>query len=189
MLLCFIDAIIMAYRAGYVRHDEQKTALIIAARAATDPLTFMTAMDTFGLARSTELHQYMGHILAAPEYYRQQNPHMLGLSTTGGQPESFLTNSQYVQFLVEPVLTQQQQQLFYNAYWWFVRNHEKQYYDQRKGMCIGKYALESRDNASAVARFEDYLSWLMNKSAKTVQKRYADFPADIVAAILKRAFT
>ena len=77
----YIDVIMLAYRLGYVRYDEQKTAMIMAAREATDALTFMTALEKYGISSRTQLHKFAGKVLAAPAYYRSQYPLILGLRT------------------------------------------------------------------------------------------------------------
>ena len=183
----FIDAILFAYRMGYVRQEEQKAALLAAARAATDAITFMTALENFGVDRRSQLHSVVGKVLAAPDYYRAQYPQMLGLQREGEAAQPFLNNN-LVLFLVEPVLTFKQKELLFDAYWWFVRNHNSSYYDTKKGQCIGVYSSESKDNAATVQRFEKYLSSLMNHPSKKVASLYEGFPADIVMAIYKRAF-
>ena len=105
----------------------------------------------------------------------------------GAPAESFLENM-YVPFLLEAVLSLKQQKQFYEDYWWFVHNHQPEYFDPKKGKMIGAYATAPQDNASVLARFEDYLLRLVNHSAQQVRSRYEDFPLDIVLAILKRAF-
>jgi len=183
----FIDAILFAYRLGYVRYDEQKAALLAAARVATDAISFMTALENFGVSRRSQLHSFVGKVLAAPGYYRAQYPQMLGLRREGEEVLSFLNNN-FVLFVVEPVLTHKQQELFFDAYWWFVRNHNSSYYDPKKGPCIGTYATDPQDNASTILRFEKYLYGLVNHKTQKVAKLYEGFPADIVMAIYKRAF-
>ena len=45
----WIDPLLLAYRLGHVRSDEEKTALLAAARAATDAIGYMTAVVNFGV--------------------------------------------------------------------------------------------------------------------------------------------
>lgn len=184
----FIDALLLAYRHGCVRRDEQKASLLAATRAAKDALTFMTAIENFGVGRHTALYTFIGKYLSSPSYYRAQYSVMLGLRREGEPAESFLHN-QRVLFLVEPVLTARQQDLFYNTYWWFCNNHRPTYFDSKKEFRKGIYATEPQDNVSTLQRFEDYLLRLVNHSSQRIRKRYEGFPADIVLAILKRAFT
>lgn len=184
----FIDALLLAYRQGRVQHDEQKQSLLAAMYAASDALTFMTALENFGVGRQTKLHSFVGEYLASPAYYRALYPSMLGLRREGEPAEAFL-NNQRVLFLVEPVLLKKQQQLFFDTYWWFSNNHQSTYYDSRKGYRIGVYATEPKDNTSTFCRFEDYLRRLVNHSTQRIRERFEGFPADIVLAILRRAFT
>lgn len=184
----FIDTILIAYRLGRVRHEEQKAALLAAARAATDAVSFLSALENFGVGRRTELHRFAGEILASPARFRAQYPRVVGLRSEGQPAEPFLSN-QYVLFLVEPVLTRKQQELFFDTYWWFVRNHEPYYFDPKRGRVIGAYATEPKDNASILTRFEDYLRRLASHSSQRVRSNFEGFPTDIVCAILQRAFT
>ena len=184
----FIDAIQLAYRLGYVHYPEQKAALIKAMRTATDAFSFQTALERLGVGRQTQLYGFIGKMLAAPVYYQSQYAMALGIRQEGEVAEPFLSN-QRVLMLVESVLTAKQQELFYESYWWFVRNHEQVFVDLKHGNHIGVYAHEPRDNASTLARFEDYLLRLVNHKTQAVRERYEGFPADIVLAILKRAFT
>lgn len=186
--ILFIDTILFAYRLGHVRHKEQKVALLAATRAAKDAISFLTALENFGVGRQTELYRVVGEILSAPSFYRAQYPGMVGLRREGEAAASFL-NNQYVLFLVEPVLDAKQRETFFGAYWWFVNNHQASYYDPRKGWIIGLYASEPQDNASTLLRFEAYLYRLANHKNKNVRDRYEGFPTDIVIAILRRAFT
>ncbi|MBQ7495095.1 MAG: hypothetical protein IJT75_04960 [Bacteroidaceae bacterium] len=183
----FIDAILLAYRLGHIRYDEQREALHAAARAATDALTFMTAVDNFGIGRSSQLFHFLGQMMAAPAYYRAQYPRALGLRREGEEAEPFLRNP-YVLFLTEGILNSSQYQLFSDAYWWFVNNHEPVVYDVKKGQSIGIYATDPRDNASTVARFEEYLHNLVNHKSQRVRQRFEGFPIETVLAILRRAF-
>ena len=183
----FIDTILLAYRLGRVRHEEQKAALLAAARAATDAVSFLSALENFGVGRRTELHRFAGEILAAPLRFRAQYPRVVGLRADGQPAESFLGN-QYALFLVEPVLTLKQQDLFFDTYWWFVHNHQTTFVHPGRGTVIGAYATEPRDNASTLPRFEDYLLRLTCHSTQRIRTRFEGFPADIVCAILKRAF-
>ena len=183
----FIDAILLAYRLGRVRYDEQKMALLAATRAAKDTISFMTALENFGVGKRSQLHTFVGEVMAAPAYYRAQYPRILGLRQEGTTAEFFLGNI-YVTFLVEAVLNAKQQKLFYNDYWWFVHNHQLDFFDPKKGKIIGAYATAPQDNASTLARFEEYMLRLANHSSKQIRSKYEDFPTDIVLAILKRAF-
>lgn len=183
----FIDAILLAYRLGHVRQDPVKTALLAATRAASDAITFLTAAENFGISRRSELHRFLGEYLAAPAHFRALYPGALGLRREG-QPAAALLGNQRALFLVEPVLTAKQQQLFYDAFWWFVHNYEPSFLDPKRGHCIGAYATEPRDNASVLANFNNYLSRLTDHSSQRTRERYESFPADIVMAILERAF-
>lgn len=183
----FIDGILLAYRLGQIRYEEQKMALVAAARAATDAISFLSALENFGVGRQTQLHRFLGEYLSAPASYRARYPRVLGLRAEGEEAEPFLDNV-YALSLPEAVLMPKQRQLFIDTYWWFVHNHQPEFFDIKKGRCIGAYASEPRDNASALARFEDYLARLVNHRTQTVRRRFEDFPADIVVAILKRAF-
>ncbi len=183
----FIDCILLAYRLGRVRNLEQAKALMTAARTATDAISFLTTLNQLGVRKSSDLYSLVGEILAAPSYYRTQHRLMLGLRAEGQEAQSFLSNEQ-VLFLAEPVLTSKQQKLFFDTYWWFVHNYQDSFYDPKRGHCIGVYATDPKDNASVLANFEDYLSRLLNHSLQRVRERYRDFPADMVMAILKRAF-
>ena len=182
----FIDVIMLAYRLGHIRYDEQKVALLAAARAASDAVTFMTALENFGIGRNTALHHFAAQILAAPAYYRSQYPRILGLHRNGEVPEPFLRNP-YVLSLTEGVLTYSQQQQFSEAYWWFVNNHAPVIYDVKKGQSIGIYADEPQDNASTLPRFDQYLQALIHHKSQHIRQRFEDFPADMVMAILRRA--
>ena len=185
--LVFIDAILLSHRLGYVRFTEQKAALLASARAATDAISFMQAMDNFGVGDRSRLHSFLGEFLAAPAYYRAQYPTILGLHAKDEAPPSFLDNAN-VLFLVEPMLTPEQQEVLYDAYWWFSRNHQPFFFDVKKGRLIGVYSSAPQDNASTLERFEDYLFRLVNHSSQRVRQRYEGFPTEIVLAILKRAF-
>ena len=181
-----LDAIMLAYRMGIMRHEEQKVAMLAAARIATDAITFMTALENFGVGRRSELHSFVGQVLAAPDYYRAQYPQMLGLHKEGEAAPSFLNNNNILS-LVEPFLTVKQQQVFYDAYWWFVRNHNATYFDPKKGTCIGVYVDAPKDNASTLLRFEKYLYALVHHKSKRVAQLYEGFPADIVVAVYERS--
>ena len=183
----FIDAIMLAYRLGHIRCDEQKISLLAAARAASDAMTFMTAIDSFGIGRGTMLHRFLGQLLAAPSYYRAQYPRVLGLRQAGDTAEPFLRNP-YVLFLTEAVLSYKQQELFSDTYWWFVNNHEPVINDVKKGHSMGIYATEPQDNASTIERFDQYLNNLIHHNSQRVRQRFEGFPAEIVMAILRRAF-
>ena len=183
----FIDTILFSYRLGKVRHDEQKIALVAAARAATDAITFLTALENFGVERRSALHAQAGKFLASPFMYRKQYPGMIGLRREGETAESFLAG-QYALFLVEPLLTDRQYQSFSKAYWWFVHNHQPEFYHPKKGRHIGAYATEPKDNASTLPRFEGYMNNIVNHSNQRIRQQFEDFPLDIVLAVLKRAF-
>ena len=183
----FIDAILLSYRLGRVRYEEQKVALLAAARAAKDAIGFMNALENFGVGRRSQLHRFIGEFLAAPSHFRTQYPSVLGLRRDGEKTESFLGN-QRVLFFVEAVLTHKQQKVFYDTYWWFVHNHQTYYFDPQKGQMMGVYATVPQDNASTLARFETYILQLVQSQTKYVRLRYEGFPTDIVLAILKRAF-
>lgn len=183
----FIDTILLAYRLGHVRYDEQRMALIAAARTATDTISFMTLLDNFGVRRQSRLHSLVGEIVVAPAYYRAMYPQMLGLRGEGQEAQSFLGNGQ-VLFLSEPLLSAKQQKLFFGTYWHFVRNYQDSFDDPKRGHCIGAYATYARDNASVLANFNDYLARLLNHTTQLVHKRYEGFPADIVMAVFERAF-
>ena len=183
----YIDVIMLAYRLGYVRYDEQKVAMIMAAREATDALTFMTALEKYGISSRTQLHKFAGKVLAAPAYYRSQYPLILGLRKEGQAAEPFLKNLRALQ-LVEGILTIKQYDLYSDAYWWFVHNHQPVFFDAKRGQCIGVYATDSQDNDSTLDRFDDYLQHLVNHKSKTIRERFEGFPADIVTVVLKRAF-
>ena len=184
----FIDTILLAYRLGRVSQDEQKTALIASARAAKDAISFLDALENFGVGRRSQLFSVVGKLLAAPSFYRIQYPSMIGLRTEGAPAEPFLNNPRVV-FLVEPVLTSKQQSLFYSVYWDFVRHHEQTLFDAKNGNRIGLYATEAQDNDSTLPRFSDYLTRRVNQEQQRFGERYERFPTDIVVAILQRAFT
>ena len=185
--LVFIDVILLAYRLGQMRYDEQRAILIAAARTAADALSFMTAIEERGISRRSQLHSFVGEVLAAPAYFRAQYPQMLGLRREGEAAESFLT-SPLPLYLSEAVLSPKQQKVFYDAYWWFVNNHQEVFVDARKGNRIGAWATDLKDNASVLPRFENYLIGLIHHSTQWVRTRFEGFPDDIVLAILRRAF-
>ena len=183
----YIDAILIAYRLGQVRHEEQKVALIAAARAAKSAISYLSALENFGVGRRTQLFSFLGEYFSAPASFRARYPRVLGLRPEGQAAEPFLNNL-YALSLPEAVLTSKQKELFDEAYWWFVHNHQPMFFDPKKGQTIGSYATEPKDNASTLARFEDYISRLVNHPAQRIRQRFEAFPADIVVAILKRAF-
>ena len=183
----FIDALLLAYHLGKVRYEEQRIAMITAMRTATDALSYMSALENMGVGRRTQLHAFVGHYLAAPDFHRAKYPLMWSVRREQGEAESFL-NNQRVLFLAEPVLTAKQRKLFYDTYWWFVHNHQSSFYNPKKGHCIGIYATDPQDNASTLIRFEDYLYRLVNHKTQRVRDLFNAFPADLVLAILKRAF-
>ena len=184
----FIDTVLLAYRLGHVRYDEQKTALLAAARAAKDAITFLTALENFGVGRRTQLLRAVGEILSAISYYRAQYPQMVGLRREGEAPQPFLDN-QYVMSLMDPLLMSKQQDAYYKVYWWFNHNYEEKYYEPKKGWVLGVYASEPRDNASVIHRFEENLLRLANHGNAKVRELYASFPIDMMVAVLRRAFT
>lgn len=183
----FIDTVILAYRLGQVRVEEQKQALLQAARVADDAISFMNAVEGYGVGPRTRLHQAVGQILASHAYYCIKYARMLGIRKEGNEAEAFLNNN-YVLFLVEPLLLRRQQQEFFKTYWWFVHNHRPVFMDAKTGRHIGVYATEPQDNASTLQRFEAYMSALVNHKNKQVRQRFEGFPIDIVLAVLKRAF-
>lgn len=185
--LVFVDAALLAYRLGHVQYAEQRTALLAAARVATDAISFMRVMEDSGVGRRSQLHDFVGKVLAAPAYYRAQYPLILGIRKDGEEAESFL-KSKGVLPLVEGLLTIRQREAFYEAYWWFVHNHQPSFYDPRRGHCIGVWATDPQDNAATIARFDAYLQRLLNHKTQRVRERFYGFPADIVMAVLKRAF-
>jgi len=185
--LVYIDALLLAYRLGRIRHEEEKVAMIAAARTGGDSIGYMTALENFGVARRSRLYRFVGEIVASPAHYRSTYPNVCGLREEGRMPETFLGNLR-VMYLVEPVLTAKQQKLFSDAYWWFVNNHQEAYHDVKKGRCLGVFANEPKDNASTLTRFGDYLGRLINHRNQSVRKLYEGFPADFVQAILERAF-
>ena len=183
----FIDTVLVSYRLGHVKNEEQKTALWAAARVATDAVSFLTALENFGVGRRTDLHNFAAQVLANPAYYRAHYPRVIGLWFKGETVESFLKSDRPM-LLTHAVLTPKQQKIFYDVYWWFVNQHKPVYYQAKKGAQIGIYAHEPQDNASTLARFEDYLYRLVNHHTAHIRQRFEGFPADIVVAILKRTF-
>lgn len=183
----FIDTILLAYRLGQVRYEEQKASLLAAARAATDAMSYLVALENFGVGRRSVLYKFVGQVLAAPAYYRAQYPMILGLRQEGVEAQPFLNNMQVLS-LVEGVLTRKQQALLYDCYWWFVHNHQPVFTDPKRGQCIGAYATDPQDNASTIARFENYLLRLQKHNTQSVRERFINFPVDIVIAIFRRAF-
>ena len=183
----YIDAILLAYRQGHLRHNEQREALISAARTSTDALAYITMVESLGVVRGTSLHQFLGHYLASPSYYRSLYPKILGIRHDGEAPETFL-HSQQALFLAEPLLTPSQNHTFYDAFWWFVHNHEPRFVDLRRGPHIGVYATDPQDNASVVARFDDYLHRLREHSKQYVRQRYESMPVDLLMPLIRRTF-
>ena len=183
----FIDVILLAYRLGRARYNEQKVALLAAAQVATDALTFLTALENFGVGPRTQLHRFVGEILSSLPYYRAQYPAVLGLHREDETIESFLNNPRALS-LVEGVLTVPQQNLLRESYWWFVRNHQPMYVDPKRGNCMGLYSTEPQDNASALERFKDYLTRMQQHKNQRIRSSYEGLPVGIVLAILKRAF-
>ena len=55
----FIDAMLLAYRLGRVRYEAQKKALLAAMRAGEDSISFMQALENFGVGRRSELHAFI----------------------------------------------------------------------------------------------------------------------------------
>ncbi len=185
--LLYIDVLMLAYRLGHVNYEEQKAAMLSASRVATDAISFLTELERLGVSRQSRLFGLAGQILSSPAYYRSKYALILGLRVEGTSAASFL-GDQRVLSLVEGILTKKQQDLFFETYWWFVHNHRPVFYDQKHGHCIGIYATDPQDNISTLARFEDYMQHLVNHKSKRIRERFADFPTDIVFAILKRAY-
>lgn len=183
----FIDTVLAAFRLGHVKNEEQKAALWAAARVATDAISFLTALENFGVGRRTDLHHFAAQVLANPAYYRTHYPRIIGLWFKGEPIESFLQSNRPL-MLTPAVLTKKQQDLFFEVYWWFVHQHQPRFYDAKKGAQVGIYANEPQDNASTLARFEDYMYRLVNHKTARIRQRFEGFPADIVVAILKRTF-
>lgn len=182
----FIDPLMLAYRLGQVR-DEHKAAMIVAARIATDAISYMKALENRGIGVRTKLHHFVGEVLAAPDFYRMEYPRILGLRREGEQAEPFLRSSLPL-FLSEAVLTAAQRKVFYDAYWWFVHNHQPVFSDLKKGQCIGAWATDPKDNAAVIPRFENYMQRLAAHKTQRVRALFEGFPVDIVLAILRRAF-
>lgn len=183
----FIDTILICFRLGHIKNEEQKMAMWAAARAANDAISFLTALENFGVGRKSGLHHFASQVLSNPAFYRASYPRVIGLRFKGEAIESFL-NSNRPPLLMQAVLTNKQQELFFDSYWWFVHQHEPIYYDAKKGPHIGIYSNEPKDNASTLDRFEHYLYHLVNHKTEKVRQRFVGFPADIVIAILKRSF-
>jgi hypothetical protein len=183
----FLDAAVLAYRLGYIHREEERQALLAAARAASDNLEYLTAVSNFGVKRNNRLFEFLGKFLAAPAYYRAQYPQLFTSPEQSAPPPAFLNNSQVLP-LLEPVLTDAQQQEFYDTYWWFVKNYQPTYVDMKKGTCIGLYATEPTDNASTLACFEELLQRLVHHKTQRIRDRFEGFPLDIVLLLLKRAF-
>lgn len=183
----FIDTILICFRLGHIKNEEQKMAMWAAARAANDAISFLTALENFGVGRKSGLHHFAAQVLANPAFYRANYPRVIGLWFKGEAIESFLKSDRPI-LLMQAVLTHKQQELFYDSYWWFVHQHEPIFYDAKKGQQIGIYANEPKDNASTLDRFEHYLYNLVNHKTVRVRQRFEGFPADTVIAILKRSF-
>ena len=183
----YLDAITLAYHLGLSRNDSHKTALIAAARAASDAITFMNALMNFGIHHGSRLHHQISTFISAPTFYRERYHGIIGLPPHGDHEPSFF-DSQKVLYYCEPFLTSEQRQTLYDDYWWFIHNHEAQYYDKKKGTVIGAYATEPRDNASMVTRFEEYLHHRVFHKTQRISKHYEHFPADIIVAVLRRTF-
>lgn len=183
----FIDPLLLAYRLGHVRFEQQKEALLAAARAAKDAMSYMYAVENFGIGRGSQLFTFLGQVMSAITFYRRQYPTVLGLRNEGEEAESFLANIRVLN-LVEPVLHPLQNKHFYDAYWWFSNNHQPTLFDAKKGRSIGIYSTDSKDNASVVPRFEEFISNQINHKSERVRARFEGFPLDIVMAILQRAF-
>ena len=183
----FIDPLLLAYRLGHVRFEQQKEALLAAARAAKDAMSYLYAVENFGVGRGSQLFTFLGQVLSAITYYRNKYPDVLGLRPDGAEPESFLDNIRVLN-LVEPVLKPEQNKHFYDAYWWFSNHHQPTFFDAKKGRSIGIYSTDPKDNASVVPRFEEYINNLINHKTQRVRARFEGFPLDIVMALLQRAF-
>lgn len=182
-----VDAILFTYRIGAVRYDEQKKVMLEEACTSMDAISFLNTLAQKGIGRNSRLARELGKFLSAPNYYRALYGSSLGIRSDGVAPEPFLGNQRAI-FLVEPLLNSRQQKLFFNAYWWFVHNHQPFFNDVKRGRSIGVYATDPQDNASALERFDAYLLRQVHHQNKVIQKAYADFPADIVMAVLRRAF-
>ena len=186
--IMFVDAVMLAIRLGKMRYAEQREALLAAARAATSPLTFMSAIENFGIAHHTPLHQFLGQVMAAPEYFRDRYARVLGIPAADEQPQPFLNNIRAIS-LVEPLLSPKQCSQFREMYWWFTNNHNQRFFNARKGeIQIGAYATAPHDNASTLARFESYLRRLADSTNVAVRKRYEGFPFDIIISLENRTF-
>lgn len=185
--LLLIDALILAYRQGLVRHKEQLHSIHAASLAATDVFTALTAIENFGIGKGSRLYQFIAQFLAAPDYYRKANAHLLLLHDEGKQAESFLNNPKVVN-LMEPILEKKQWESFYNAYWWFVKNHSAVFISPKEESANGIYASEPTDNESALQRFETYLYGLQNNKKKSVRERYETMPVRTMIILLKRSF-
>ena len=185
--LILIDALLLAYRCGQLKSDEELAAMLASMRAANDAMTFLQALENFGVGRRSKLFSFVSKVLSAPAFYRAQYPIVLGLRQEGEAAEPFLRN-QRVLFLVEALLTNKQRLLFSESYWWFVHNHEDSYYDPKKGWLMGIYATAQQDNASTLERFEEFLLRLQNHTNKRICERYESVPVDFILAVLKRAF-
>lgn len=183
----YLDPLLLACRLGHVRYEQQREALLAAARAAKDVMSYLYAVENFGVGRNSQLFTFLGQVLSAITYYRNKYPEVLGLRQQGGAPESFLDNI-HVPDLVEPVLSPAQHKHFYEAYWWFSNHHHPTGFDAKKGRFIGIWSTEPKDNASVVPRFGEYLKNLINHKTQRVRSRFEGFPLDIVMALLQRSF-
>ena len=183
----FVDTMVIAYRKGLMRQDEQREAFIAAARAATDGLSFLSALANFGVNRHSELYALVEKIQAAPAYYQSTQKHLLGLRLEGVTPRPFLQDEK-VLFLVEPVLNSTQFKLFEKTFWQFSDQHRPVVMKPNGQHSIGLYVNEPRDNASVLPRFAAYLDHLMHHASQREQEQFEGFPADIVMALLWRAY-
>ncbi|MCR4993899.1 MAG: hypothetical protein K6A32_00725 [Bacteroidales bacterium] len=185
--LLFIDTIMLSYRLGWLRYEAQRQAMLKVAREATDPITYMSALERYGIGRKSTLHHFVGQILAAPAHYRSMYASALGIRAKDKEVPPFLANP-LVLFLMEPLLGDKLQKTFFEGYWWFVNNHQPTFHDVRRGHFIGIYATDAKDNASTLERFEEYLIRMMNHSNQRIRARYENFPIDMAMPILRRAF-
>ena len=163
----FVDTMVIAYRKGLMRQDEQREAFIAAARAATDGLSFLSALANFGVNRHSVLYALVEKIQAAPAYYQSTQKHLLGLRLEGVTPRPFLPD--------EKVLL-------------FSDQHRPVVMKPNGQHSIGLYVNEPRDNASVLPRFAAYLDHLMHHASQREQEQFEGFPADIVMALLWRAY-
>ena len=184
----YIDIMLIGYRLGHLPVPEQRQAALAAVREANDEFSYLKALNSFGLWHTSKFCVFASHALADIDYYRLKYKGMIGLHADGDEVETFLGNNK-VLFLVEPLLTNKQKDSFYDVYWWFVRNHKPVVANGKKGLKIGAYSTEPKDNASTLEQFHELLLNKANARSKAVRERYGQLPIDYIMAILKRAFT